>query len=152
LVTDVTISNAICFAPDGRTAYYTDTTDGRIMAWSLGADGWPEGEACVFADLSAEDFGADGAVVDADGNLWNAQWGASRVACYGPDGTFKRAIDLPANHVTCPAFGGPDLTTMFCTSATQGLAPPVIDTDPVQGQTFAIPNVAKGQREHQVIL
>ncbi|MEL6607742.1 MAG: SMP-30/gluconolactonase/LRE family protein [Pseudomonadota bacterium] len=152
LVPDVTISNAICFAPDGQTAYYTDTTDGRIMAWSLDADGWPSGAARVFADLSAEDFGADGAVVDADGNMWNAQWGASRVACYAPDGTFSRAVDLPAKHVTCPAFGGADLTTLFCTSATQGLAPPVIDTDPVQGQTFQIENVAKGQAEHQVIL
>jgi len=152
LVADVTISNAICFAPDGSTAYYTDTVDGRILAWSLDDHGWPQGQARVFADLSGEDFGADGAVVDAEGNLWNAQWGASRVACYAPDGEFLKAVDLPAKHVTCPAFGGPDLTTLFCTSATQGLAPPVIDTDHVQGQTFQIPNVAKGQREHQVIL
>ncbi|WP_147127231.1 SMP-30/gluconolactonase/LRE family protein [Shimia ponticola] len=152
LVSNITISNAICFAPDGETAYYTDTTDGRIMVWALGKDGWPEGEARVLVDLSSEDFGADGAVVDADGNLWNAQWGASRVACYGPDGGFIRAIYLPAKHVTCPAFGGPDLTTLFCTSATQGLAPPVIDNDPVQGQTFQTENVAKGQKEHQVIL
>ena len=34
----------------------------------------------------------DGAVTDAEGNLWNAQWGAGRVACYAPDGQFLRSV------------------------------------------------------------
>ena len=153
---DITISNAICFAPDGTTAYFVDTPTGQIMQTALDADGWPKGTPKVFVDLSGNDFGPDGAVVDAAGNLWNAQWGAGRVACYGPDGTFQRAVSFPALHTSCPAFGGDDLQTLFCTSATQGLSPQMLDSSAAggntQGQTFAAPNVTLGQREHQVIL
>lgn len=152
IAADITISNAICFSPDRSRAYYTDTADGRILMVALDDDGWPSQEPRVFVDVSGEDFGADGAVVDADGNLWNAQWGASRVACYDPDGQFVRAVDIPAKHATCPAFGGSDFTTLYCTSATTGLAPPVADQSPEQGQTFAISDVARGQQEHRVIL
>lgn len=151
LVPDVSISNAICFSPDGKTAFYTDTPTGKIMRVALDSDGWPDGSASVYLDLSAEDFGPDGAVVDAAGNFWNAQWGASRVACYAPDGAFVKAIEIPAKHATCPAFGGPDLSTLYCTSATSGLNAPD-DQDPGQGRTYEIAGFGPGQKEHQVIL
>ncbi len=148
LVADVTISNAICFAPDGSRAYYCDTPTKQIMTVALDADGWPAGPAAKAVDLTATGENPDGAVVDADGNIWNAQWGSGRVACYDPSGTFLRAENVPGVHTTCPAFGGPDMTTLFVTSATQALDTP----DEHQGQTFAITDVTKGQKEHQVIL
>ncbi|NIZ11875.1 SMP-30/gluconolactonase/LRE family protein [Phaeobacter sp. HF9A] len=147
VVPDVTISNAICFAPDKSCAYYTDTADGKIMRQPLAAaDGWPEGQAEVFVDLSAEEFGPDGAVVDAAGNLWNAQWGAGRVACYSPKGALLETVSLPTPQTSCPAFGGETLETLFVTTAAVG------DLPAPAGQTFAIAGVAVGQREHPVIL
>lgn len=148
LVGDITISNAICFAPCGTRAYYCDTATKQIMTVALDADGWPHGKPTVAVDLTQSGEAPDGAVVDADGNIWNAQWGSARVACYAPDGQFIRAVDVPGHHTTCPAFGGPDLTTLYVTSATQDLDAP----DQNQGQTFAIPATAQGQKEHQVIL
>lgn len=148
LFTRITISNAICFAPCGTIAYYTDTTVGKLMATELDADGWPSGKPRLLIDLGAEDFGIDGAVVDADGNIWNAQWGASRVAQYAPDGTFLQAIPLPASQISCPAFGGADLKTLYCTSATQGMDTP----GPDDGKTFALNTQTTGQKEHRVIL
>jgi sugar lactone lactonase YvrE len=148
IIPNITISNAICFAPDGTTAYYTDTVVGKLMALDLDEDGWPTGKPRLIVDLSAEDFGIDGAVVDADGNIWNAQWGASRVAQYAPDGTFLEAIDLPAKQTSCPAFGGPDMSTLYCTSATQGMESPGTD----DGKTFAISTKTTGQKEHRIFL
>ncbi|MBT8154955.1 SMP-30/gluconolactonase/LRE family protein [Epibacterium ulvae] len=145
LVSNVTISNAICFAPDRSCAYYTDTVKGKIMRQPLAPeDGWPVGKPELFLDLSGEDFGPDGAVVDAVGNLWNAQWGASRVACYGPDGTLLQEIAVPTPQVTCPAFGGADLSTLYITSAADG------DLPAPAGLTFAMATNAVGQLEHQV--
>ena len=93
LVPDITISNAICFAPDRSCAYYTDTPTRRIMRWVLDAEtGWPVGEAQAFLDLNDAGLNPDGAVVDAGGNLWIAQWGASRVVAYAPDGQFVRDV------------------------------------------------------------
>ena len=117
------------------------------MRQPLGAaDGWPEGAAEVFLDLADEDFGADGAVVDAKGNFWNAQWDASRVACYAPDGTLLETISVPTPQASCPAFGGTDLSTLYVTTAADGVE------DGEAGKTFAIETNARGQREHQVIL
>ncbi len=145
LVADVTISNAICFAPDRSCAYYTDTRDGRILRQPLDSAGWPDGAPTVFVDASGEAWGPDGAVVDAAGRLWNAQWGASRVACYGADGTLERSVALPTPHVTCPAFGGPDLRTLYVTTAISGAKAPA-------GQTFAAALDVAGQAEHRVRL
>ena len=145
----LSIPNAICFSPDRKYAYYTDTATQVVMRQKLEPDrGWPEGDPAPWLDLSEDGLNPDGAVIDASGNFWNAQWEAGRVAVYNPEGVYQRAIPFPASQTTCPAFGGPDLTTLFCTSAREGLnAPTEFD-----GMTFAVPETGQGQREHQVKL
>lgn len=148
----ITISNAISFAPDGKTAHFADTVDGRVMRVGLDAEGWPKGTPEVFLDLRAEGLNPDGAVVDADGLLWLAQWGAARVAAYAPDGSLARSVGFDAPHTSCPAFGGADGRTLFCTTALQGMDDAARARHPQAGMTFFAPGVALGQKEHQVIL
>ena len=153
IVSNITVTNAICFSPDGTTAYYTDSEDRRIMRLALdAANGWPVGDAQVHIDLRADNRIPDGAVVDAAGNLWNAQWESGRVATYDPAGKFLFATNFPAIKTTCPAFGGPDLSMLFCTSAAVDLSQDHIAAHPHSGRTFAVQTSHKGQREHQVIL
>ncbi|MBU2994617.1 SMP-30/gluconolactonase/LRE family protein [Octadecabacter sp. 1_MG-2023] len=144
----LTIPNAICFSPDREFAYFTDTPTRQIMRQPLGADGWPDGKPSLHVDLTPQGRNPDGAVVDADGNLWNAQWGASRVTCYDKQGREMLHVDMPAEQVSCPAFGGTDFTTLFATTAAEGMHAPS-DT---QGQTFFTQLGQKGQPEHRVIL
>ena len=146
LFAPITISNAICFAPDGKTAYFTDTPTQKILRVALDQEGWPEGEPSVHLDLSVTDFRPDGAVVDANGNLWNAQWGVGRIAGYTPTAKFIESFHFGAAQTSCPSFGGPDLSTLFCTSAAVGVL------GPDQGKTFAVETSYKGQAEHRVIL
>lgn len=153
IVPDITVTNAICFSPDGTTAYYADSAARQILRQRLDPkDGWPVGEATVHIDLRPENLIPDGAVVDAAGNLWNAQWQSARVATYDPDGRFLSATDFPASKTTCPAFGGPDLSTLFCTSATVDLSREQIAAHPDSGRTFSVPTTHVGQAEHRVIL
>lgn len=143
----ITIPNAICFSPDGRFAYFTDTLTRRILRQTLDDDGWPEGQPGVFADLSEARQNPDGAVVDAEGGLWVALWGAGRVLHLAPDGSpAGPALAVPATQPSCPAFGGPDLSTLFVTSARQDLARP----GPQDGQLFQAPAPVRGQAEHRV--
>ena len=142
----ITVSNSICFSPDGKIAYFTDTFTRRIQRVELDEAGWPVGRPEVFVDLRPEGLNPDGSVVDGLGNLWNAQWDAIRVACYAPDGAFLRAVAVPARQTTCPAFGGADMKSLFVTSAAQ-------DVDEAQGgMTFVTELDVMGQCEHQVIL
>ena len=59
--------------------------------------------------------------VDAEGYLWVAHWGGSRISRFSPEGKLDRAIELPAKQVTNITFAGPDLDRMFVSSAAIGL-------------------------------
>ena len=152
LYANITISNAICFAPDGKTAHFTDTVTRRVMRVALDATGWPKAQPEVFLDLTADPSGPDGAVVDASGVLWLAQWGAGRVSAFAPDGNLLRHVSFDAPHTSCPAFGGPDLTTLFCTTALQGMDDAARAAHPHAGKTFAAAGIATGQAEHRILL
>ena len=146
LYAGLTVPNAICFAPDGGCAYFADTPTHQIMRVALDAEGWPCEEPQVFVDLRGEALLPDGAIIDAAGNLWNAQWGAGRVACYDTNGRFVAAHKVPAVQATCPAFGGGDMARLFITSAAEGMA----EGDVKQGQagfTFELTGVGVGVDE-----
>lgn len=147
LFQNITISNSICFSPDNRLAYFTDTPTQKIMKVNLDQNGWPVGAPKLFADVAPHN--PDGSVVDANGHLWNAQWGSSRVACYKPDGTLFCVQDFETSQVSCPAFGGQKLSTLFATTASVGLSgDDLIAAGTVQSSVMN----SQGQSEHQVKL
>jgi sugar lactone lactonase YvrE len=148
----LTIPNSIAFAPGGRLAQFSDTKTGRVMRVTLDAAGWPKGEPSVFLDLSPRGGNPDGAVIDAEGVLWLAEWGAGRVAAYGPDGAFLRSITFESPQTSCPSLGGDDMTTLFCTTAREHMDDETRAAHPKAGMTFAHTHVARGQAEHRVIL
>lgn len=149
----IAIPNAICFTPDGRAAHFTDTLTGQVMKVALDTDGWPKGAPQVWLDLTAEGLNPDGAVVDAAGLFWNAQWGAGRVAAYAPDGSFVRAVETPgASQSSCPAFGGADLSTLYVTTALENMDAAARAMYPASGQVFAFDGIAKGLPEAQVAI
>jgi sugar lactone lactonase YvrE len=146
---NISITNSCCFSPDGKTAHFSDTVTGKVMRVALDAAGWPNGNPEVYLDLTAEKLNPDGAVIDADGLMWLAQWGSSRVAAYAPDGGLVRTVGFDAPQTSCPALGGSDGMTLFCTTAQRGMNPAQY---PNAGMTFAERGIARGQREHRVIL
>lgn len=146
---NISISNAICFSPDRSCAYYADTLRQIVWRQALDGAGWPQGARAVFLDLRAEGLWPDGAVVDAEGGFWNAQWGAGRVARYLPDGRFDRALALPAPHASCPAFAAGRL---LVTTAQEGLDAAALAAAPLSGQVFDLGPVAAARDEPAVRL
>lgn len=146
----ISIPNAMCFSPDRKHAYYTDTVTKQIMRQALEADrGWPDGNPEVFVDGTGDGLHPDGAVVDAAGNLWCAMFGAGEVIAFSPDGERLQNIRFDAPQTTCPAFGGADLTTLYCTSAARDM--PKDDGKP-HGAVFVAHDVTRGLAEHPVRL
>ncbi|MEI6098121.1 MAG: SMP-30/gluconolactonase/LRE family protein [Alphaproteobacteria bacterium] len=152
LYPQVSIPNSICFTPDGKHAYFSDSFTRHVMKVALDSQGWPVGAPAVFIDLKADGFSPDGAVVDADGNFCCAEWGGGRVAVYTTDGALQKTFEFPAPHTTCPAFGGPGLSTLYCTSATQGLSPEVLAANPLSGSTFNVTGAGRGLPEPRFVL
>ncbi|SFW53216.1 SMP-30/gluconolactonase/LRE family protein [Luteibacter sp. UNCMF366Tsu5.1] len=129
------ITNSICFSPDGGTMYFTDSPTAQIMACDYDATSGEIDRIRVFAELEAG-HEPDGSTVDADGFLWNAQWGASRVVRYAPDGRADAVIDLPARQPSCVSFAGSALDRMVITSAHKGLDAAVHTREPDNGAIF----------------
>jgi sugar lactone lactonase YvrE len=73
--------------------------------------------------------------VDAEGHLWVCHWGGSRVSRFAPDGTLERIVPIPTAQVTKCAFGGPDLTTLYVTTAAIGRDPTI---DVMAGHVFTV--------------
>jgi len=153
LVSDITVSNAICFAPDRSCAYYTDTVTQIIMRQPLEAEnGWPEGDPSVLVDLSDTKLFPDGAIVDAHGNLWVAMWGSACIICFSPDGVEQERIEVDALQPTCPAFADARTRHLYVTSATVGLDADAMREYSLNGHTMIIADVADGVPEPRVIL
>lgn len=148
----VTIPNATCFTPDGRTAYLADTRQQVIWRWTLDQSGSPQGERTVHIDLRHEEMNPDGAVCDAEGYLWVALYGSSRLARYTPDGSEDRVIELPISQPTCPAFGGANLTTIYITSARQNLTEDELSRQPDAGRVIVVETDVSGFPEYRVAL
>ncbi|MGN7292146.1 SMP-30/gluconolactonase/LRE family protein [Rhizobium sp. SAFR-030] len=137
IVTGVSIPNAVCFSPDGTAGYYTDTTVNRIMRLPLDpSTGLPTGDAALFLDTSDRPGGADGAVCDADGAIWNARWGEGAVDRYDADGRHLARYKVPAKRTTCPAFFGAGGRRMLVTTAFEGASDKERAEDPQAGFTF----------------
>ncbi len=148
----ITIPNATCFSPDGRHAYFADTAENVVWRIPLDGEGWPVGDWDVWLDHRESGINPDGAVVDEQGRFWCAEWGASRVACYRADGKLVEEISLDVPQPTCPAFGGEGMSTLFVTTARQGLPDDEMDGAPRSGMTLSVAVSARGQVEHRVIL
>lgn len=153
LMGGVSIPNATCFSADGTRAYWTDTPIGIIKTCKIDPEtGLPVSEWETHIDTNAHRGKPDGAVMDGEGYLWNARWGGGCVIRYAPDGSIDQTIELPVSNVTCPAFGGDDLKTLFITSARQGLSPEQLAEQPHAGSLFMVRADVAGLKETPVLL
>lgn len=153
LFSGITIPNAICFSPDRSYAHFSDTDRGIVKRVRLDAEtGSPAAEPELFLDFAEEGLNPDGAVTDAEGNLWVAQWGAGRVAAYDPRGVFLRAVEVGAPNSSCPAFGGPDFSMLYCTTAREGMDEKALAEHPRSGMVFVAANIGRGKAEPAVLL
>jgi L-arabinonolactonase len=143
LASGVRISNSIAFSPDGRRMYFADTPTKVIRAYDYDLDSGDLSGERTFA--VAEGPGSpDGSTVDADGCLWNAEWGGGRVVRYTPDGRVDRIVSLPCSQVTCCAFASARLDQLFVTTARTGLDAAALARDPHAGALFAIEAGVRG--------
>lgn len=149
VIEGVHCANSICWSPGGRIMYFTDMPSRRIDQFDYDPAAGALGNRRIFADLSREPGLADGSTVDAEGYLWNAQWGGSKVVRYAPDGSVDREVELPVSNPTCLCFGGAELDVLFITSAWFGLSDGARADEVHAGGIFALKPGVKGLPEHR---
>ena len=125
-------TNGPAMSPDDRVLYHVDTYGGIVYAFDKHRDGTIDGRR-IFARVDDGEGKPDGLTVDANGFVWLAHWGGSRITRFAPDGTVDGVLEIPAPQVTNCAFGGPDMDLLFITTAARNID---LETYPKAGGLF----------------
>lgn len=150
---DVTVSNGLAFSPDGRTMYWSDTTSHRIFALDFAVTDGSLSNPRTWAsfagkapDGALQGYGGrpDGAAVDVQGNVWIAMFEGQRLVCLSPSGQMVHEVALPVRCATMPCFGGPDLQTLFVTTACDGRPAQELAAQPWAGRVLSAPAPVRG--------
>ncbi|CAN5919218.1 SMP-30/gluconolactonase/LRE family protein [soil metagenome] len=137
------VTNGPAFAPDGRTLYHTDSARRCVYAFDVSADGELSNKRVWIRFEDDEGF-PDGMCTDAEGCLWIAHWGGSRVTRRDAQGREIARIEIPARQVTNVAFGGESLRDLYVTTARTGLGDDVLDAAPLTGALFVVRGAGRG--------
>lgn len=112
--------------------YATDTSRGRIYRYRLGDGGLDEPE--LFVTFGEGEGHPDGMAIDAEGHLWVCHFRGARITRFDPTGRPVLVVPMPTSQVTKLAFGGPDLRTIYVTTAARDLNREI---DPMAGHLFS---------------
>jgi L-arabinonolactonase len=133
---EIGITNGVAWSPDSTKLYVVDSLVDQIYICDFDLEAGKAGPRRVFSD--AKDLGTpDGNAVDADGYLWSARWDGHCVARIAPDGAVDCIVPMSASLVTSCAFGGPELDTLYVTTARLGIDEETARRYPLQGGLFA---------------
>ncbi|MDR2988371.1 MAG: SMP-30/gluconolactonase/LRE family protein [Nocardiopsaceae bacterium] len=117
IYTGIGISNGLGWSPDDKRMYYIDSLAHCVDVVDYDLTTGQMGERRTFVALGSDDVMPDGMTVDAEGGVWVAVWGGGVIQRYDADGRLTTVVRVPATNVTSCAFGGPDLDTLYITTA-----------------------------------
>jgi sugar lactone lactonase YvrE len=135
---DMMISNGLAWSPDGRTMYHADTPTRTVSAYDYDVRTGTPSNRRVFARWTADGDRPDGCTVDSAGCYWSAFYRGGKVVRVSPDGRTLAEIPIPAMCPTMCALGGPDLRTLFVTTARQQRPDEELARLPQSGGIFAL--------------
>jgi sugar lactone lactonase YvrE len=138
LFAGMTISNGLAWSPDGRTMYHADTPTRTVEAFDYDAAAGTPSRRRVFSQWTGTSERPDGGTTDSAGHYWIALYGDGRLVELAPDGTRVAEHLLPAMCPTMCAFGGPDLRTLYVTTARQQRDAAELARYPQSGGIFAM--------------
>lgn len=146
---DALTGNGLAWAPDDRTVYWADTPHHIVHAWDYALASnllsahrtflqfAPKPVGWTFEDASYQGR-PDGAAVDVLGNYWVAMFEGGRICQFAPDGALLAQYATPAQCPTMPCFGGPDMQTLFVTTARHGRSAGELAHFPESGCVFSM--------------
>lgn len=147
----IAITNGPALSPDGRILYWIDTLERRIEACDVAEDG-SLGPSRSFARTAEEDGNPDGPTVDSEGCVWVGMYGGWQALRFSPAGELIERVRFPVANITKLAFGGPDLKTVYATTARHLLTPEALERQPQAGDLFAFQVDVPGVPGHLVAI
>jgi sugar lactone lactonase YvrE len=138
VIAGTTISNGLAWSPSGDTMYFIDSTTQRVDAFDFDATTGDIDGRRALIEIDPNDGLPDGMTVDAERGVWICLFGGAALRRYTPDGRLDASIPLPTTNPTSPCFGGPDLRTLYITTARHRLTPEQLAREPLAGALLAL--------------
>jgi sugar lactone lactonase YvrE len=132
------VSNGLAWSADGRAMYHSDSRGPTIDRWDFDPATGMVGSRTAIRTLTSELGRPDGGACDIAGGYWSAGISAARLNRFDADGRLVQKIELPASRPTMPCFGGPDMRTLFVTTARHGLDAAALARHPDAGRLLAL--------------
>ncbi len=145
-LTGLAISNSLCWSLDSTKLYHADSPTHQIRVYDFDARTGTLGEGKLFVQTRSS-VEPDGSTIDAEGCLWNAEWGGRRLARYNSKGEEIFELKTIVSQPTCMAFGGEEMNLLFVTSARIGLSDQALAAQPSAGNLFIYRTDFKGVNE-----
>jgi L-arabinonolactonase len=140
---DIACPNTLAWSPDQKRFYFGDSLQNQIWIYDYDAESGVTSNKRTF--FEGPQLGLpDGSAIDVDGCLWNARWDGGVILRITPTGKLDRVFTLPVQRPTSCSFGGPDMSTLFITSACNGLTSTQLEQNPLSGSVLAIHGVGQG--------
>ncbi|WP_239022804.1 SMP-30/gluconolactonase/LRE family protein [Pontibacter mangrovi] len=134
---NLTIPNGLAWSGDGKTLYFTDSPTRTIRSFKYDLASGKISNPTAVVQVPEQEGMPDGMATDADGNLWVALHGGGAVVCYNPQtGEKLQRVEVPALNVTSCTFGGPELETLYITTAREWLSEEQLERYPLSGHVF----------------
>jgi sugar lactone lactonase YvrE len=149
MLTGVTVSNGIDWSLDGRLMYYIDTPTGRIDVFDFDEATGAIANRRPFVQLPHTAGHPDGLIVDAEGHVWLALWAGGALHRYAPDAQLAEIVKMPTTHPTKCAFGGPDLSDLYVTTASIELSADARRAHPEAGGLYRLRPGVRGRPPHR---
>ncbi len=140
-----TITNGPTWSLDQKSFYHNDSARRHVYIFDFDALTGELANKRLFLEFGPDEGVPDGMTTDAEGGLWIAHWGAGKLTRRDSDGVVIDTIRLPCSQVTSCVFGGPDLRTLFITTAAVGLDASQLAREPLAGGLFAVEMTVAGQ-------
>ncbi|WP_404337360.1 SMP-30/gluconolactonase/LRE family protein [Sphingomonas sp. MMS12-HWE2-04] len=145
----VTITNGPAVSPDGKTLYHVDTLGRIVYACDIDAAGALVNRREFVRIADGQGF-PDGPQIDAEGCVWIGLYMGSAVHRYSPAGELLETIAFPVDAITKVAFGGPDLKTVYATTANKHHSAEEKAANPNAGDLFAFTVSVPGAPGHLI--
>ncbi|MFC7385425.1 SMP-30/gluconolactonase/LRE family protein [Sphaerisporangium rhizosphaerae] len=152
VLTGVTIANGLDWSPDAALCYFVDSPTRRVDVFDYDVTTGELSGRRVFADTSALPGVPDGLTVDAEGGVWVAFYGGSRVCRFGPGGALDRTVTVPVPQVTSCCFAGPGLDLLVISTSTEGLSPDELRDLPGAGAIFQAEPGCRGRLPNRFVI
>jgi len=138
------VSNGLAWSADGRSMFHSDSKAQKLYRYDYDTQTGKIANPRLIARPSEEDGRPDGGATDVSGLYWSAGISAGVLNAYTQDGTRVQRIALPCAAPTMPCFGGPDMRTLYITSARHHVPQKRLAAAPMSGSIFALRMPAPG--------